>query len=273
MASDFASSYIKKLSTSMHHRNTSKFLKPSASERSRIMRALYTLEIFQILFCHTWVFDQRDVAKCMNEFLLNFAPWEIEQIACVHDFLMIQISPAFYAKTDTNFWEDPDLVRSDLGVNAALSQGLVNFESVAKSNTFNEQYYLKYGGGYRSSYPRAFYHALRDIDLVEIGYLGYHVYNYVSVYRGPRQYARRVKPPFFDDPDGGPFRVWRQLYKSKALRFSVYQMDEILWERAYVMWDRERLEALGMIKYRPQQPPTACSSLSKSLPKETDNKT
>lgn len=75
----------------------------SILERHRIMRTLYILEIFFNIFRQTSMPDV-ELGLCMNDFLLNFAHWEIEQIACVQDFLFFQVSPCTGAeKTEARF--------------------------------------------------------------------------------------------------------------------------------------------------------------------------
>ncbi|KAI0110957.1 hypothetical protein F4776DRAFT_667386 [Hypoxylon sp. NC0597] len=125
-----------------------------------------------------------------------------------------------------DFLEAPTAVFNSRQIQAALSQG-----------------------DYPTRPPPTFYKALKYTNF---GVMGRLASSSVSRYRSSRHYARRVKPPFFDDPDDGPFRVWRQVNKSKMLRNSVYQMDDVLGDRASVMWDQERLEALGMLEHKPR---------------------
>jgi hypothetical protein len=68
---------------------------PTESERNRIERALYRFEIFCNLFRKPGVVSdehQRDL------FFSNFSPWENEQLACIHDFLVQQVSPGMKRK-------------------------------------------------------------------------------------------------------------------------------------------------------------------------------
>ena len=63
---------------------------PTPGERDRINRALYRFEIFCNLFRKPDVVNFEDQR---NLFFSNFSPWENEQLACIHDFLVRQISP------------------------------------------------------------------------------------------------------------------------------------------------------------------------------------
>lgn len=97
LAKDFADASLQELVATVKDGHTSQLqsqpLELSRLERHRIMRTLYILEIFFIVFRQTSMLDE-ECGQCMNDFLLNFAPWEIEQIACVQDFLSIQVSPS-----------------------------------------------------------------------------------------------------------------------------------------------------------------------------------
>lgn len=62
-------------------------------ETCRIERALYRFQIYCNLFCE----DQKAPSSVYGEqqrlFFANFAPWENEQLGCVHDFLVNVVSP------------------------------------------------------------------------------------------------------------------------------------------------------------------------------------
>jgi hypothetical protein len=58
---------------------------PIPDKRDRINRALYRFEIFCNLFHKPDIVDLEDQRDL---FFSNFSPWENEQLACVHDFLV-----------------------------------------------------------------------------------------------------------------------------------------------------------------------------------------
>jgi hypothetical protein len=97
LVKDFTEAILQKLVATMKDGHTfqpqSQPLEPSTLERHRIMRTLYILETFFNVFRQTSMPDV-EPGQCMNDFLLNFADWEIEQIACVQDFLFFQVSPS-----------------------------------------------------------------------------------------------------------------------------------------------------------------------------------
>lgn len=78
------------------HTLTSRSLEPSTSEKCRIMRAFYLSELFFNLFRQTFRWPIQETCQCMNDFLLTFAHWEIEQIACIHDYLYRLVAPSEY---------------------------------------------------------------------------------------------------------------------------------------------------------------------------------
>lgn len=70
----------------------------------------------------------------------------------------------------------------------------------------------------------------------------------VSDFRDPRHYACKVKHPFFDDPDDGPFILWKWAHDGWPLSMSVLHLHHsMLRKGGYVMWDRARLYGRGIL--------------------------
>ncbi|KAI1213130.1 uncharacterized protein F4807DRAFT_312305 [Annulohypoxylon truncatum] len=271
LADEFVKTNIRKLPTPTHGEQTSLSLEPSKSEKRRIMRALYAIEIFYNLFRKTTMSDE-GVGQCMNEFLLNFAPWEIEQIACVHEFLFLHISPAFddIAAHDVLWGEfevEPAQWFGSPDLQTVLFQGLVTLESIAKANTYTQRYDLLHQGRIPPTRDRTLYRALKDINYEGIDDRDASV----SGYGNSQDYAFRVKSAFFEDPDNGPFTIWKWAHESQSLRQSVYQREKApLRKWGYVMWDRDRLDACGILQDR-WQPPVTGRSLPDDPPREMDD--
>jgi hypothetical protein len=65
---------------------------PTEKEMSRIKRTFYYFEIFR-----NWFRDLPDARVLLEEkmdvFFSALAPWEVEQLGCIHDFLLHQIKP------------------------------------------------------------------------------------------------------------------------------------------------------------------------------------
>ncbi|KAI1152023.1 hypothetical protein F4825DRAFT_462154 [Nemania diffusa] len=258
LAKDFADASLQELVATVKDGHTSQLqsqpLELSRLERHRIMRTLYILEIFFIVFRQTSMLDE-ECGQCMNDFLLNFAPWEIEQIACVQDFLSIQVSPIFNEMAEHDVYWGALLVEPARGFGDARLQsfyfkGLVSLESIMKAETYDRQHELL--DAWRSPYapPRNLYRALKDFS-----YEACDEHASVSNYESSRDYALKVQRPYFEDPDDGPFRVWKWAHESVSLRRSVYQEGQAkLRQWGYVMWDRARVDTLPIFRGMWQPP-------------------
>lgn len=62
-------------------------------EKARFQRALYRFEIYCNLFREVKRVQSLVCPEQKTVFFSNFAPWEIEQIGCVHDYLIRAIIP------------------------------------------------------------------------------------------------------------------------------------------------------------------------------------
>ncbi|KAI0097640.1 hypothetical protein GGR51DRAFT_540579 [Nemania sp. FL0031] len=244
----FTDTRLQKLIAIMKDDHTFQPQEPSTLERYRIMRTLYILEIFFNVFRQTSMPDP-ELGQCMNDFLLNFAPWEIEQIACVQEFLFFQVSPGFNEMTAHDVYWGAFRVRpapwpNDPYVQSLFFKGLVSLESIAKAKTYDRLYEL-------FDYGRIPDHRSRNLykSLIGFTYKGYDERATVSDYENSRDYALRVKSPYFEEPDDGPFSAWKWAYWSASLRRSVYQWGQAkLCKWGYVMWDRARLDTLSIFR-------------------------
>lgn len=71
---------------------------PNESELARIERTFYRFETFRDLF-GTSSIDLPTFKMTTDAFFAALAPWEVEQLGCIHDFIFHQIKPG----TDTTF--------------------------------------------------------------------------------------------------------------------------------------------------------------------------
>jgi hypothetical protein len=56
-----------------------------------------------------------------------------------------------------------------------------------------------------------------------------------------------IKTPFFNDPDTGPADIWRWTHEGETRAGFIYQEhQEPLREWGYVLWDRSRLDNIGI---------------------------
>lgn len=97
LAEDFSSAIYQHLVTTSEDNHTSPPhslpLEPSMLEINRIMRTLYLLEVFFSVFRQTAMSDE-ELGQSMQDFLLHFAHWEIEQMVCIQEFLFFRVSPS-----------------------------------------------------------------------------------------------------------------------------------------------------------------------------------
>lgn len=141
-------------------------------------------------------------------------------------------------------------------------KGLVSLRSLAKAKKYGQQYELFDGGRIPKARSRNLYRALKEFE--------YEVYvnnerASVSDYNDARDYARKVKRPYFEDPDSGPFSIWKWAHESVHLRNSVYHRRQSkLRKSGYVMWDQERLDTLAICRDRWQ--PSEAGSFRLSPP-------
>ena len=75
----------------------------SSNEARRIKRAFYRLELFSTIFSQQRSFDVRKKLDCMDMchlFLNHFPPWEVEEIACVRDYIIDRYKQLFAKYAD-----------------------------------------------------------------------------------------------------------------------------------------------------------------------------
>ncbi|KAJ5726783.1 zinc finger domain protein [Penicillium malachiteum] len=116
----------------------------SPSENYRIERSFYIFQVYCSLFGQSKTplpFDDQ-----LDKFFKRFAPWENEQFACVHDFLLDELEPAFdeVATHDVKFgdlsihWAEND----NSWLQGYVSCGLKFLEQVTTASTYEERHRL-----------------------------------------------------------------------------------------------------------------------------------
>lgn len=83
-----------------HHPDTGELLtryeSPSGQELQRIQRSFYRFELYCNLFSRRAKVHRRDPINSKDKehkyLFARFAPWELEQLVCIYDFLYRQIS-------------------------------------------------------------------------------------------------------------------------------------------------------------------------------------
>lgn len=90
-AADFASSALSAMNPNSENKSTRQHL--LAAENRRIERAFFRFELYCKLFGKDMEYGKRIKSEeQVDLFLVKFSAWEIEQLACVHDYLFRRIS-------------------------------------------------------------------------------------------------------------------------------------------------------------------------------------
>ncbi|CAG9994012.1 unnamed protein product [Clonostachys byssicola] len=235
LAEEFSKTTLLKLAAACRH--DSHTLELLTSEKARIMRALYMAEIFFNLFRTTSSnIPEAAQRQCMNDFLVHFTPLEVEQLACVHDFLFRKVSPVFndVAAHDVlwgEFQVEPAQWLGSPELQLFLFKGLVAIKRVAAAKTYAEQQKLfnNIPGTRRLNLHRA---------LKEVNYKG-----------STTEDASIPGPSASEDYNQGPFAAWKWAQKLEPLTNRA-----MLRSLGYAMWDQERLDKLGILQEQEWQP-------------------
>ncbi|KAI0192394.1 hypothetical protein EV127DRAFT_510670 [Xylaria flabelliformis] len=192
-------------------------------EICRIQRALYRFEIFCNRY-RTTSYDGSDP----DIFFPNFADYEKEQLNCIYGFLVGMIAPTFNDVAEHDIaWGASNIDLIDYVIPSYaqyfLSAGLETVHIIASAKTYKQRYRV-----------------LEAADLP-----GKCRFYFMSF--GPIVTSR----PFFDDSDSGPRNAleWAQMDEGNTRTASFqdyYQATLYGW--GYVMWDKVRLETVGIFE-------------------------
>lgn len=148
-----------------------------------------------------------------------------------------------------------------------LYQGSIFLESLGKARTYTQQCELfgqdRYPEGTFCSLYRAlhdlYYERSDDQHTVPFNFRkgrAFECKSFLAQQHGPcipdfedsHHYASTLKRSFFDAPDDGSFIIWKWAHKLQPLSKTVINSDNtVLREGGYVMWDRARLDDLGIL--------------------------
>ncbi|WEW57319.1 hypothetical protein PRK78_002784 [Emydomyces testavorans] len=219
------------------------WLDPTYDETCRIERALYRFEVFRNIFSKS-----RSREEERNIFFANFAPWENEQLGCIHDFLVRAVSPAFDDVAEHDITWGETRVEYGVGIESPyiqrlLSLGLEKLYQIITAETYEARYKLL--NDRRFNCPRTqfdfLYDALDNVNEPDDAL-------FLSDFT-PEDERSHIRPPFFDDPDPGPAKIWRWAHQDETQLQFVYQKSrEPLREWGYVMWNSRRLHDLGILQ-------------------------
>ncbi|KJK79987.1 hypothetical protein H634G_04226 [Metarhizium anisopliae BRIP 53293] len=217
-------------------------------ERCRIERAFYRFELYCNLFrMLPEIGAELPIRVEQNKlFFACFAPWENEQLGCIHDFLVRAVSPAFNDIAEHDIaWgafrvEYDDRIDSPF-IQHILSRGLKKLYSIILAETYLERHQLLYDRGFPSITDNFLYEGLQSANEHN---------DHVSLDGwSPENEALLTRRSFVADPDSGPRDAWQWAHREEAWTNWVYQEDRDNIRRwGYVMWDRCRLDSVGILQ-------------------------
>ncbi|KAI1852791.1 hypothetical protein JX266_002332 [Neoarthrinium moseri] len=216
---------------------------PTSREKARIANAMYTFELFRRLFGNL---SLGDLSELVPLFFSKLAPWEGAQLGCVHDFLAREVIPAYneLAMHDITWAEHSVVATCDLSspqIQFFLSKGLPNLHVIATATSYEEK---ALAFATNTGPPGISYYflmaALEMIDAAE----DLNEDELTSIV---------TAHPLYEDCDPGPKQIW-ELSKGQR-QVAIYGSLDWAYRRwGYVMWDCERLDALGALDvWNPEQ--------------------
>lgn len=218
---------------------------PSENELARIERAFYRFETFRTAFAGSSWSHLPSFERATFSFFDALAPWEVEQLGCIHDFLFHQIKPAYddIASHDVVWGSievEPALNYASSEVQAIMSMRLARVYRIATAKTYAERHDLLYqsSGPYRID--RFLHQALK---------------RYSQAHLQQQSLKAQSTPSREGDGDCGPQIAWEWAYTNRTSRLKVYRLDRTDLRRwGYVFWDKARLSNILLFNepFRPQ---------------------
>ena len=255
-AAEFASSALSKNPTTRGSNAA-----PSAAEMARIKRTLYRFELYCNLFRQP-SFDRmrRDARNCLirpgpfgtqeqqDFFFDKFSPWENEQLGCIHDYLIEEITIPFrdVAKHDVDFGElsipwVETFGRSELFYKEGyLLKGLDYIFQLTTARTYDDRHRILLSG--QDCEGSFLSNAMSPPRLLP--YQSVTLEEYFD-----EKEAALAEIPFDDDNESGAAEAWRWAHATTTRKRPYFLEDHRpLRQRGYVMWDLRRLLEWNLIE-------------------------
>ncbi|GFF87321.1 hypothetical protein IFM53868_05109 [Aspergillus udagawae] len=251
---------------------------PSETEWCRVARAFYLQEAINHLFCfrnreERWISGGIKYARPspsefrprekLEIFFSKHAPWEMEQIGAVNEYLYWKISPAFnhIAAHDvelgyyTVYFSDNETWEAVMGSQhkrGFLLKGLTALHRFVTRANYNSRL-----GLISIRHSRCSNWLLRNeleyLQRLSVQGFGAMFYRDLT----PEQIAEVVGNPFAYDSDCGPQQAWQWAHRdTRCCQLICSKEHRELRRFGYVMWDNQRLQlwrALGTPFQAPQQ--------------------
>ena len=255
LATEFASSALFKNPTARGANAA-----PSSSEMRRIKLTLHRYELYCNIFRHPT--HDRMVRDKLNRnrlirpqpfgaheqrkvFFDKFSPWEIEQLGCIHEFLVQEITTPFrdVAKHDVEWGcNSVPYIQGDfrIGENmykSYVARGLEYVHRLVTADTYDARYDILEERDPQPCGIGNFGNRLSDVLEFQVEDDGVPLKDYTEQLK-----TLHIGPPFLNDSDSGPMEAWRWAnWKSSRVQFYFREDHRPLRQRGYVMWDLQRL--------------------------------
>lgn len=256
LATEFASSALFRNPTIRGANNT-----PTPSEMRRIKLTLHRYELYCNLFRHPT--HDRMVRDKLNRnrlirppqfgtheqrkvFFEKFSPWENEQLGCIYDFLIQEITTPFrdVAKHDVEWGErsvryidDATGMGENIYKHSYVARGLEYVHRLITANTYGARYDILEEPDPERNERAKLRNRLSDVLGLQLEDDRVPLKDYTEEMK-----TLHISPPFLNDSDHGPTEAWRWAHsKSSKSQFYFRKDHRPLRQRGYVMWDLQRL--------------------------------
>ena len=256
LATEFASSALFRNPSARGANGT-----PTSSEIRRIKLALHRYELYCNLFRHPT--HDRMVRDKLNRnrlirpqlfgaheqrkvFFEKFSPWENEQLGCIYEFLIQEITTPFrdVAKHDVEwgdnsvpYIDDATGMGEDIYKMSYVARGLKYVHRLITANTYSARYDILEEPDLEPFERGKLRNRLSDALGLQVEDDGVPLKDYTEELK-----ILHISPPFLKDSDRGPTEAWRWAHsKSSKSQFYFRADHRPLRQRGYVMWDLQRL--------------------------------
>ncbi|KUJ18950.1 uncharacterized protein LY89DRAFT_582443 [Mollisia scopiformis] len=215
----------------------------TSSEVARIQRAFYRFELYCNLF-RDYENPPLSLAEQKEFFFNKFAPWENEQLTCIHNYLFELVSEVYNEMVEHDvtfgYYRIPRADISEPGeIETILARGLASLHSIILAKTYNEKVQVLYPDLIEST-DKFLHQALTAANDTNDNI-------WLEDYTEGDK-IQKIRSPFFQDPDTGPSDVWFWANQEETrAHFINCEMRKSLREWGYVLWDRARLDALNVL--------------------------
>ena len=233
----------------------------SESETLRCRTAFWRFELYCNLFRGQEPKNQKRPKRIDGTdqkvlFFDHLAPYENEQLACVHDFLYDEVSEAFsdvashdiewacdrYAEEESVEWVDDYMSERIIYKAALLSRGLAGIQEIRDTKSYDDRYNLLQGPSL--GLPEMDFHFLFEGLKCDDDFWSD---NLRLEDLSTEDAKRRATPPFTAEDNDGPFEAWKWANGPHIFEYYFEPENYYFRQRAYVMWNKAILEQWGIL--------------------------